>query len=108
VAKAPIPDRRKIDGVNLIPYLTGVETGRPHDVLYWRLGPKTAVRVGDWKLLTNERRGVDAKWRLYNLADDLGETRDLAAAQPEKTRELARQWDLLNRQMIDPIWSPRR
>lgn len=108
VANAPIPDRRKIDGVNLIPFLTGVETGRPHDVLFWRLNQKTAVRVGDWKLLKNERRGVDAKWQLYNLADDISETRDLAAGQPDKTKELTRQWETLNDQMIDPIWSPKR
>jgi arylsulfatase B len=108
VAKAPIPARRKIDGVNLIPFLTGIEPGRPHDVLFWRINRKAAVRVGDWKLLRNPRRGTDAKWQLYNLADDLSETRDLAAAQPDKTRELTRQWDLLNQQMIDPIWKPQR
>ncbi|HJN11569.1 MAG TPA: sulfatase-like hydrolase/transferase [Pirellulaceae bacterium] len=108
VANAPIPDRRNIDGVNLIPFLTGLEAGRPHDVLFWRLNQKTAVRVGDWKLLKNPRRGFDANWHLYNLADDIGETRDLAAAQPKKRKEMTEQWDSLNRQMIDPIWSRRR
>ena len=34
VAKAPLPDWRNIDGVNLIPFLTGLETGDPHDVLF--------------------------------------------------------------------------
>jgi arylsulfatase A-like enzyme len=58
--------------------------------------------------LKNERRGVDAKWQLYNLADDISETRDLAAGQPDKTKELTRQWETLNDQMIDPIWSPKR
>ena len=43
----------RLSGVNLIPFLGGSETGQPHDVLFWRLNQKTAVRVGDWKLLRN-------------------------------------------------------
>lgn len=108
VAQAPIPDRRGIDGVNLMPYLTEDNSGRPHDMLFWRLNQKTALRVGDWKLLRNPGRDLDATWQLYNLADDTSETRDLAATHPVKTSELTHQWDHLNRQMIDPIWSPER
>jgi len=108
VAQAPIPARQGVDGVNLIPYVNAVDPGRPHDVLYWRLNQKAALRSGDWKLLRNPGRDFDSQWRLYNLAEDLGETRDLAAARPDKTTELIAQWEALNDQMIEPIWSPDR
>lgn len=41
----------KLDGVNLLPYLTGTNSGRPHDALYWRFGEQMAIRQGDWKLV---------------------------------------------------------
>ncbi len=50
--------------------------------------PHTAIRVGDYKLVKFWR---EDKMLLFNLKDDLGETRDLAGAQPEKARELHKQ-----------------
>jgi len=43
------------------------------------------VRVGDWKLV---ERYEDGRVRLYNLRNDEGERRDLAAEQSQKVREL--------------------
>ena len=39
----------KLDGVNLLPYLSGENAGQPHDTLYWRSGPQWAIRKGDRK-----------------------------------------------------------
>ena len=47
--------------------------------------PHGAVRAGDWKLIEFYE---DMHVELYNLKDDLGETRDLASAMPEKVRAL--------------------
>lgn len=47
--------------------------------------PHSAIRVGDFKLLKLWQTGA---LELYQLKDDLGETTDLAARLPEKTREL--------------------
>ena len=105
IAGAPLPKSRTIDGVNLMPYLTGENRGRPHDVLFWRMNQRTAVRVGDWKLLRNPRRG-ESGWRLYNLADDLVEENDLAKSNTEKFAELMGVWEDLNDQMVEPAWSP--
>src|SRR5262249_38581618 len=44
-------DTDRLDGVDLIPYLTGAKTGVPHDVLFWRMEPNFAVRAGKWKLI---------------------------------------------------------
>ncbi|MFT5490068.1 MAG: arylsulfatase A-like enzyme, partial [Limisphaerales bacterium] len=112
IADAPISKskRRAIDGVNLMPYLTGEKEGRPHETLFWRAKQRTAIRVGDWKLVRNPkgRSGAGADWHLYNLADDLREENNLAAAKPAKFKELTAAWEKLNGEMIESVWDPRR
>ena len=49
-----------------------------------------AIRVGDWKLV---RKGAAGAWELYDLKKDRTELNDLAAAMPEKARELAAAWE---------------
>lgn len=98
-----------IDGVDLLPYLMGNRKGRPHESLFWRLGKRTAVRVGDWKLLKNpSRRNSDSEWELYNLSTDASESHDLAADHRERVQQLETEWRRFNNQMIAPVWSPRR
>ena len=46
----------------------------------------SAVRKGDWKLVYRMR---EARLELYNLREDIGETHDLAAENPQKCAELA-------------------
>ncbi len=81
----------KLDGVDLMPYITGANPARPHQTLYWRYGPQWAIRHGDMKLVVS--KGGSGKPELYNLATDIGESRDLAAAQPAKAKELQAMWD---------------
>ncbi|MHC4401124.1 MAG: sulfatase-like hydrolase/transferase [Planctomycetota bacterium] len=97
-AQAPVPERRRIDGVNLLPYLLGRREGRPHEVLYWRMGQRAAIRVGDWKLVRNARRSA-APWEVYDLDADVGESNNVAETRPEKRSELLAQWERLNREM---------
>jgi arylsulfatase A-like enzyme len=92
---------RSIDGVDLMPYLTGEKSGQPHAVLFWRMGQRTAVRVGNWKLLRNRRRG-QLQWQLYNLADNLAEQNDRGLQDADKVTELKRVWEELNAQMVQP------
>jgi arylsulfatase len=56
--------------------------------LWWLHEGNRAVRVGDWKLVAAK----DQPWELFDLADDRSETNNLAAAQPEKVRELEAVW----------------
>jgi hypothetical protein len=42
--------------------------------------------------------------RLYNLREDLGETQDLAAAMPDKVKELRSRWDAWNAANVNPLW----
>ncbi|MEN9573373.1 MAG: hypothetical protein RL514_1228 [Verrucomicrobiota bacterium] len=103
----------KLDGVNLLPFLTGAQTGAPHAALYWRFGEQMAVRSGDFKLvrydttadgLAGGRKAGASPLKLDNLRDDLGETKDLAAAQPDKVKELQALWNTWNTANVKPLW----
>ena len=80
-----------LDGVDLLPFLTGQNTARPHQTLYWRYGPQWAIRDGDMKLVVS--KGGSGKPELYDLSADIGESKDLAAAEPGKVKELQALWD---------------
>lgn len=96
----PAPDA-KLDGVNLLPYLKGEKTERPHDTLFWRFGNQWAVRSGDWKLL---KTGKDQNPMLFNLKDDIGEQSDLAAKEPERVSTLRSVYEEWNKQLASPKW----
>jgi len=51
------------------------------------------MRQGDFKAVSVAPPYGTGTWYLYNLADDPGETRDLAKAQPEKLKKLQAAWD---------------
>lgn len=74
-----------LDGVNLIPHLTGAVKTPPHDALYWRWIAQSAIREGNWKLL----RGGDREY-LYDLGADLEEKHNLAARHPDIAARLRR------------------
>jgi arylsulfatase A-like enzyme len=95
-----------IEGVNLLPYLSGKNQGEPHPFLAWRFGPQRAIRQGQYKLV--DSRDFDSKsqsgWQLFDLSNDLGEKEDLASRMPEKTTELIRLWEEWDRQNTAPRW----
>jgi arylsulfatase A-like enzyme len=99
-AGGKIPADAHLDGVDLMPYLTGKTQARPHDKLYWRFGQQWAIRSGDWKLLGMS----EGQTELYDLAHDIGEKNNLAAARPEKARELRAAYEDWNRQLATPKW----
>ncbi|MCX6855642.1 MAG: sulfatase-like hydrolase/transferase, partial [Verrucomicrobia bacterium] len=84
-----------LDGVNLIPYLTGENKAAPHEALYWRWMAQSAIREGSWKLL----RGGEREY-LYDLSTDREEKNNLAAKHPEvatRLRAKLKSWaDTLN------------
>ncbi len=100
-ANAVMPDKRQLDGVNLIPYVNGANTAAPHDELCWRNGYSKAIRKGDWKLYMNDRKGVQY---LYNLKDDSSETTDLSEQHPEKVKELLEDFKKWEEKTVKPSW----
>lgn len=103
----------KLDGVNLLPFITGKKSEKPHHALFWRLGEQMAVRSGDFKLVrydTNAETNTGVKLqpvsalKLYNLKDDIGESKDLSSSMPEKVKELQKLWDAWNAGLVKPLW----
>jgi arylsulfatase A-like enzyme len=98
---AGVPRREKDkdaagDGLSLVPLLRDPGARLDREAIYWHYPhyhpggatPYGAVRARDWKLIEFYE---DDRVELYNLADDLGETRDLARTLPEKADALRRQ-----------------
>jgi arylsulfatase A-like enzyme len=88
-----------------------------HEALYWRLGGMMAIRKGDWKLVKTQDGPLPgdpsvlsdlSAAELYNLAADIGETKNLAPTNAAKARELANQWQRWNRELAKPLWSAGR
>ncbi len=105
LARATPPSGHALDGADLGPR---IRTGRPlaqrdlfwympfYDMI-WLATPSAAVRSGDWKLIEYFGDWVEESTRtyrtghrveLYNLKRDLGETRDLSAAEPARVKDL--------------------
>ena len=75
-------------GVSLLPlFAQDGSVTRPS--LWWLHEGNRALRVGDWKIVAS---GKNSPWELYDLSADRSETRNLAAAMPDKVRELVAQW----------------
>lgn len=113
VAGANVGPEAKLEGVNLLPFLRRATSGIPHEALYWRFGKQMAIRKGNVKLVrydtnvetqTGRFNQPISPARLYDLASDVGETNDLAAAMPEKVKELQAAWDTWNVGNIRPQW----
>jgi len=93
LAGLPLPQQQKIDGVSYAPVLRGTGTLQRDAYFIWfpHLVPGVSVRQGDWKLIRRftERPGdYEGVHELFNLKEDLGETKNLAAQMPEKVKEL--------------------
>lgn len=76
------------DGRDPLPVLTQGATS-PHESLYFSYRTHAALRHGDWKIVREKR---EQPWMLFDLASDIGETKDLAEAQPERTGQLAKEF----------------
>jgi arylsulfatase A-like enzyme len=104
VAAANVEAPLDYEGVNLLPHMLGEKADTPHETLYWRwidAPNQKAVRQGDWKAIQPED---DAAWELYNLADDIGETKNLAAEHPEIVKELKQKWNKWNKDNSPPLF----
>ena len=89
----PVPASQKVDGVSFVPVLrgTGSLTREAYFTWFPHLVPGVAVRKGEWKLIrrfTERPQDYEGLRELFNLKDDLSETKNLAVAMPEKVKEL--------------------
>ncbi|TWT80723.1 Arylsulfatase precursor [Planctomycetes bacterium CA13] len=103
------PDR-PLDGVNLIPFLTGKDPSSPHTAFFWNnVRHETfAMRSGDSKLVKEAKSEL---LEMYDLDKDLGEENDQASLYPEQQQALAQAFDEWKRQLLpagfpglDHVW----
>jgi len=128
----PLPADRHFDGSSVLALFDtrGAKSIKRHQPLFWQFHvasslPKVALRDGDWKLLAHldgprirpfgDIRAEDqkaiksqsiAKLELYNLKEDIGETRDRAADQPQRVKRMGAVLRRLFRQVQQesPTW----
>ena len=77
-----------IDGISLLPTLLKEGNQQKHDYLYWELGIKQAVRVGNWNAVRIGKGGKLGPIELYDLNDDVGETRNVADLHADVIQQL--------------------
>ena len=101
LSRAPVNAANPLDGVNLIPYLTGKKTGSPHDAIYLRKfdNNKYTVRSGDFKMVIPFK---NAKPQLYNLDTDIGEENNIAGQYPKKLQHLEDLWVKWDAELVEP------
>lgn len=73
-----------LDGTNLVPFLTGVNTNAPHAQLFWRFWDQSAVREGRWKYI----QPANQPPFLFDLETDFTETRNLIGQHPDIAADL--------------------
>lgn len=112
LTEVEIAKERPLDGVNLMPYVTGAEKTAPHDLLFWSMFDKehAAIRSGSDKLISMASdQGGD---QLYRLDQDIGEAEDRLKSEKERAeqlRERLQDWEAqLKPAAFDPLgtWDP--
>jgi len=108
VAKATLPTDRKMDGVDLLPFVPGIRGSSPskpgsvpHRKLFWRAGNYHVVLADGWKL---QRDGTAGKTWLFNLNTDPNEQNNLADQQPERVKAMQVMLDKHNAEQKEPAW----
>jgi len=98
---------KEMDGVNLLPFLTGRSKAIPSRPLFFRWMGWMAMRDGDWKIVlpVARRNAGPGSYELYNLADDFKESRNLAARHPEIVKRLRTRLLAWNSTLTAPGWN---
>jgi arylsulfatase A-like enzyme len=87
------------DGINLTPALRKKAT-IPDRILFWRYGKNIALRWGRWKLVKQN----SPTYQLFDLSADPNETKDLAAIEPQRAKQMETALLDTNKRMLPPLW----
>jgi arylsulfatase A-like enzyme len=91
--KIDLPDDAAPDSFNFLPVFLGEKRAQPVRASLIEQGNRLAIRQGPWKFISSNPNAKRAERagpaELYNLADDLGERKNLAEANPQKAKELS-------------------
>ena len=100
-AKAEKYIKNKIDGVNLIPYLSGNKPGSPHEYLYWKNPDKDidVIRDDRYKYLR-----IKNDEYIFDLKNDISEESNIIDLSKPIYDRLKSQFKLWEKDMIDPVF----
>jgi len=101
LASTEIPRDRKIDGVDLMPFIEQKVEEPPHEDLYWQMGTNKAIRSDQWKLIIDEKFG---RKMLFNLSTDKYEERNIADKYPQLVDQLLHKHKVWSMDMPAPLW----
>jgi uncharacterized sulfatase len=101
-AGVELPGDRPMDGVDLLPFVTGQRSGPPHERLFWRTGHYQVALEDGWKLQVNEQPHSRA-W-LYHLDEDPTEQVNLAEERPDRVAALRAALAAHNAEQLPPAW----
>ncbi len=101
LAGASLPSDRKIDGANVLPFLSGEQEGEPERPLFSKSDGYSFLIKNGWKLQVDEEQ---QKTWLYNLNDDPTEQNNLVDIELKKLAELSMLRNELLSEQADPIW----
>ncbi|MBN7816955.1 sulfatase-like hydrolase/transferase [Algoriphagus pacificus] len=101
VALAKVTPKNQLDGVNLIPFLTGENSGLPHEELYWRnySANRFAVRTSDSKLIFEKDKDY-----LFDIQKDISEKVNLALTESNRVEELKQMIEIWKKSIMDPVF----
>ena len=110
-AGEPLRPNQHRDGLSLLPLFKG-RASLDREAIFWHFPhynqhpssvPSSVIRRGPWKLIeTFDPAGIE----LYNLDNDLSETRNLAEEKPELVREMRRELDAWRRDVGAEMMRP--
>ncbi|HTZ69215.1 MAG TPA: sulfatase-like hydrolase/transferase, partial [Acetobacteraceae bacterium] len=100
-AGAALPTDRVIDGVDLLPFITGAKQGAPHRTLFWRSGGYRVVLQDGWKL---QRATLPDKEWLFDLTNDPTEHHNLAESEPRRREVLETLMNDIDHTQAKPLW----
>ena len=107
-AGAQVPTDRKLDGVDLLPFIRGEREGVPHKTLFWRQGSQQTVLSEGWKLIRADQpekpAGTAQKKFLFHLTLDPTEQHNLVGSHADKVAELDALLDAHNTEQVEPLW----
>jgi arylsulfatase A-like enzyme len=103
---------KQTDGISMVATLLGRGGQRQHQSLYWEFhaqGASQAVRMGRWKGIRRDIiKQADAPIELYDLERDIGETTDVARANPDVVRQIAELMKRSRTPAVLPRWNFQR
>ncbi len=100
-AQTSIPTDRKIDGINLLPFIKSDISDDPHETLFWRSGNHQAVMHEEWKYIISKEE--NSKW-LFNTNLDPHEKNNLINNYPEEVKFIENLLEKFNAEQEDPLF----